>query len=392
MNKPVLAVLTSRFPYPIDKGDKLRLYHQLRDLSKQFQVHLFALHEKPIEAEHFAAIEPYCTQIKTYALGKMHWPQQALRCLWQNLPLQSGYFFSPTLKKQIQHDLQAIKPDAIYVQLSRMMPYTEGLSFPLVLDLQDCFSLNYTRAAKQSTGLRALFYAREARTVQGLETQLLQSPIHTTIISNFDREALPVQPNNTRVVPNGVDTFFFQPLQGEKPYTIVYVGNLSYQPNQEAARFLCEVLMPKLVQRIPSAKLLLAGANMPSFMKQWESNHIHCAGWMKDIRTAYASAQLFVAPLFSGAGVQNKMLEAMSMGMPCITTPLVNASLNAPVPNTVLTANDADGFCSAIEKILKNSEQAQAMGQAGRTWVETNYRWTTANATLIAVIQNAIAK
>lgn len=150
--------------------------------------------------------------------------------------------------------------------------------------------------------------------------------------------------------------------------------------------------MPKLVQRIPSAKLLLAGANMPSFMKQWESNHIHCAGWMKDIRTAYASAQLFVAPLFSGAGVQNKMLEAMSMGMPCITTPLVNASLNAPVPNTVLTANDADGFVAHIEAILKNQEQAQSLGQAGRTWVENNYRWTTANTTLIEVIQKAIEK
>ncbi|MBU3677380.1 MAG: glycosyltransferase, partial [Chitinophagaceae bacterium] len=247
-------------------------------------------------------------------------------------------------------------------------------------------------AAKQSTGLQALFYAREARTMQAYETELLQSPIHTTIISKFDREALPVQPNNTRVVPNGVDTFFFQPLQGEKPYTLVFVGNLSYQPNLEAARFLCEVLMPKLVQRIPTANLLLAGANMPSFMKQWESTHIHCAGWMKDIRTAYASAQLFVAPLFSGAGVQNKMLEAMSMGMPCITTPLVNASLNAPVPNTVLTANDADGFVSHIEGLLKNREQAQALGKAGRKWVETHYRWTTANATLIEVIQHAMKK
>ncbi|MBU3676305.1 MAG: hypothetical protein FGM54_03870, partial [Chitinophagaceae bacterium] len=131
MNKPVLAVLTSRFPYPIDKGDKLRLYHQLCDLSKHFQVHLLALHEKPIEAEHLSAIEPYCTQIKTYALGKMHWPQQAWRCLWQNRPLQSGYFFSPKLKKQIQRDIQALKPAAMYVQLSRMVPYTEGLSFPL---------------------------------------------------------------------------------------------------------------------------------------------------------------------------------------------------------------------------------------------------------------------
>lgn len=392
MNKPKLAVLTSRFPYPIDKGDKLRLYHQLRDLSKHFSVHLFALHEKFITPESYQIIEPYCEKIQLYSLSFWQWPIQALHCLWHKQPLQMGYFFNSRIHANLKEAILLLKPDVVYVQLARMMPYADNLPFPIVLDLQDCFSLNYTRTAQQTSRLKSLFYQREARTMMNVETHLLKLPIETCIIAEHDKNALPVQPNQTHIVPNGVDTFFFQPLNDRKPFDLVFVGNLSYQPNQDAVRFLCEAIMPRLLQRMPHIRLLIAGANMPESMKQWESKHIECLGWVKDIRTAYASAKLFVAPLFSGAGVQNKMLEAMSMGMACITTPLVNASLNAPVSSVVLTANDAQSFCASIEALLNNPEQVRIMGESARKWVETNFQWHAANAKLIALIQQTINK
>lgn len=392
MNKPKLAVLTSRFPYPIDKGDKLRLYHQLRDLSNHFSVHLFALHENPIEPESYQAIAPFCDTIHLYKLSGWQWPKQALRCLWYKQPLQIGYFFNSSIHIRMKQAILTLNPDAMYVQLSRMMPYAEGLPYPIVLDLQDCFSLNYTRAAQQTSGIKSKFYNREAHTMANYETDLLTSPIETTIISALDKNALPLQPNKTIIIPNGVDTFFFQPLNNEKPFDMVFVGNLSYQPNQEAVRFLCESIMPQLLKQMPKARLLIAGANMPESMKQWGTNNIQCIGRVNDIRSAYGSAKLFVAPLFSGAGVQNKMLEAMSMGMPCITTSLVQTPLNAPINNTLLTAETANEFCEAIVRLLNNPEDGKIIGQAARQWVETNYQWKAANATLIELIQQTMNK
>lgn len=392
MNKPKLAVLTSRFPYPIDKGDKLRLFHQLRDLSEHFSVHLFALHEKPIAPESYQAIAPFCDKIYLYKLTRWQWSKQALRCLWEKQPLQIGYFYNSNIHAALKQAITTLKPDALYVQLSRMMPYTEGLPYPIVLDLQDCFSLNYTRAAKQTVGLKAVFYRREAHTMANYETKLLSSPIETTIISALDKNALPLQPNNTTIVPNGVDTYFFQPLNNEKPYDMVFVGNLSYQPNQEAVCFLCKDVMPRLLKELPKARLLIAGANMPESMKQWETEHIRCIGRVNDIRSAYGSAKLFVAPLFSGAGVQNKMLEAMSMGMPCISTQLVQTPLNAPINSTLITAESADEFCKAIIHLMTHPEEGKIMGQNARQWVETNYQWKTANATLINRIKHVLNK
>lgn len=390
MNKPKLAVLTSRFPYPIDKGDKLRLFHQLRDLSKWFDIYLFALHEAPIIAAHLEKIQPYCKHIATYHLPKTHWPAQTLHCLQHNLPLQLGYFLNKRVRKAMQHEIQQLNPDVLYVQLSRMMPYAEGLPYPKVLDLQDCFSLNYARAAQHHSGPKAWFYQRESRTMAQYEKHILNHTDATTIISRFDKDALPTQPNSCVVIPNGVDHSYFLPIEKPRTSDLVFVGNLSYQPNQEAVAYLVNEIMPLLHQQQPDIRLLIAGAHMPSFMKKWESNTIQCAGWFNDIRDAYASASLFVAPLFSGAGLQNKLLEAMSMGMPCVTTSVVNASLNAAPDRNIVIANNANEISHAILHLLKNKNEQTRIGLAARQHIETHFVWESANEKLKQLLQEQI--
>lgn len=390
VNKPTLAVLTSRFPYPIDKGDKLRLFHQLRDLATAFEVYLFALHEAPISEEQLKQLQPYCKKINTYALPKTHWPAQTWYCLQNNLPLQLGYFLNKRVRTNMQHDIQQLHPDVMYVQLSRMMPYAEGLAFPKVLDLQDCFSLNYTRAMQRKQGPKAWFYQRESRTMAQYEKHILNHTDATTIISNFDKEALPIQPNACVVVPNGVDNTYFHPIEKKRSSDLVFVGNLSYQPNQDAVAYLVNEVMPRLHQQNPHIRLLIAGAHMPSYMKKWASNTIQCAGWFNDIRDAYASASLFVAPLFSGAGLQNKLLEAMSMGMPCVTTTVVNASLNAEHNKNILIADDADAISQAIVQLLNNKEAQVNIGHAARQHIEAHFVWKSANEKLIELLQQQI--
>ena len=390
MNKPKLAVLTSRFPYPIDKGDKLRLYYQLRDLSTWFDIYLFALHETPISEDHLKKLQPYCKHIVTYHLPKTHWPFQTLRCFQKELPLQLGYFLNHGVRKTMQHAIQQLNPDVLYVQLSRMMPYAEGLPYPKVLDLQDCFSLNYTRAADRHQGPKAWFYQRESRTMAQYEKHILNHTEATTIISRFDKDALPIQPNSTEVIPNGVDSSYFHPIAKARTSDLVFVGNLSYQPNQDAVAYLVNEIMPLLHKQQPGIRLLIAGAHMPTFMKKWESDTVQCAGWFNDIRDAYASASLFVAPLFSGAGLQNKLLEAMSMGMPCVTTSVVNASLNADPNRNIIIANNADEISRAILQLLTNKDEQTRIGLAARQHIETHFVWESANEKLKQLLQQQI--
>ena len=146
--------------------------------------------------------------------------------------------------------------------------------------------------------------------------------------------------------------------------------------------FLCEKIAPLLIEKIPTIKINIVGGNSAADFKKYESNHIHFAGWIDDVRIAYDETRIFVAPLFTGAGLQNKLLEAMSMQVPCVASSITNSSLKATENKHVLIANNEYDFVDKIFQLL-NDEQLQNLFKINaRTFVEENYSWDKANRIL----------
>jgi sugar transferase (PEP-CTERM/EpsH1 system associated) len=379
-----LLLIASRFPYPLEKGDKLRLYHQIKELSKNHHITLIALNEAHVSTDHLAHLQSFCQQIHIFRLRKWQIAINLLRGFLQGLPLQVSYFYCPSFKKEMQGLIEKYQPEHIYCQLVRMVPYVQHSPYPKTLDYQDAFSVGMQRrAARSSFWLKGLLNL-ETKRLQKMEQQAFQLFNHCTIISKQDQHLLPFEAKNeVTVVPNGVDTVYFQPnVTTITTYDLVFVGNMGYHPNIIAAKYLVHEILPVLQQTIPHLKLLIAGARPTLEVQQLAGEHIYVSGWMEDIRTAYHSAKVFVAPLFLGSGQQNKILEAMACGLPCITTPQVNNAIGARVNETIFLAETAPDFAAAVVQLLTDGALRRRSGSAARRFVEQHFSWQSATAVL----------
>lgn len=166
---------------------------------------------------------------------------------------------------------------------------------------------------------------------------------------------------------------------------------MQYRPNVDASQFLVNEVMPIVWRTHPEARVLLAGATPKKAVRQLASERVTVTGSVDDIRPCYASARLFIAPMRLGSGLQNKLLEAMAMGVPCITTPLANASLGAVDGQHLLLAADAESLAAAITHLLDDEALCQSLVANADTFVHENFSWQSAGKKLENVLQQAIA-
>lgn len=377
VSKPKLMILTSRFPYPLEKGDKLRIFHQMKALSKDFEIILCSITDAPIFIHDYLIVKVYCSRIYTFHRSNIRIAKNLVRAFFNGLPLQIGYFFDKSIQEEIHSVVAKEKPDHIFCQLIRTAEYVRDLDVPMTLDYMDTFSIGAKRWAKHAKAILQPILRREANKLAEYEGKVFNDFDFHTIISEQDRDFLQT-PDNKRVkiIPNGVDTSFFKPMpEIEKVHDIAFIGNMGYVPNVEGARYLVQEILPKLIKKNPNIKILIAGARPTALVQSFSSKNVTVTGWVEDIRIAYASAKVFVAPLFLGSGQQNKILEAMSMEVPCITSTLVNNAIGAADNEEIVLADDRDAFVNRIEELLANTNEIKRIGTAGKEFVRNNYSW-----------------
>ena len=371
-----LFVLLSRFPYPLEKGDKLRAYHQIRELSKNHEIHLCCLTDRPILPEWKAEIGQHCASLHIYKLKKplIYW-NTAIK-LFSDKPYQVGYFYQAGIARKINQTIQSIQPDHIYCQLIRTAEYVKNiLDIPKTIDYQDALSKGMFRRAEGAKGIYKRMFLSEGRRLSAYENRIFDYFNNHVIISEQDRELINHPSNKEiKIVENGISQEFFNYLNDRKPsFELVFTGNMNYPPNIQCAEYIVNEIMPKLPAE---TKLLLAGASPHQRIKDLEiEGKIKVTGWIDDIRDAYASGKVFVAPLFIGTGLQNKLLEAMAMGVPCITTSLANNALGATANQQILIAESQDEFVNHIQDVLNDTALYEQISEKGKQFVQENFSW-----------------
>ena len=204
-----------------------------------------------------------------------------------------------------------------------------------------------------------------------------------TIISKPDRDLIPhPQKDEILIIPNGVDHEYFKPQQQEKRYDIVFTGNMSYAPNVNAVEYLAYEILPIVWKTLPQATMYIAGASPDPKVKKVACDRIIVSGWLDDIRDAYAQSRVFIAPMRIGTGLQNKLLEAMSMGLPAITSPLANASLGAKPDEEILVGGNAQELAQHIISLLTDKDKATHIAQSGCEFTNRVYDWGKATEIL----------
>jgi len=379
--------MVSRFPFPLEKGDKLRSYHQIKELAKSHSVHLISLSDSTVHPDHVKELENYCASVTIHQLSRAAILWNTFRALFGKKPLQVGYFFHYGVNKKIQKQLKELQPKHIISQLIRTTEYTKNYhSCPKTLDYMDALSKGIERRIEKARWYSKWLFQLEAKRLQQYERSVFDYYEYKTIISEQDRNYI-FHPDRKHIqcVPNGIDsTFFDYQSQQIATFDLVFVGNMSYPPNIDAAKYICSVLLPELSQ----SKFLIAGASPhPSLQKiAQDSRQVELSGWVEDIKSAYCKGRIFIAPMMIGTGMQNKLLEAMALGIPCITTDLANNAIKAIHEESILVANTREELLSAIQELLNDPDKAQRIGKNGQAFVKENYTWEASTKALIDIV------
>ena len=383
-------VLLPRIPYPLEKGDKLRAFNQIKQLAKHNEIVLCALNDnhKVNEQDAFHALQPYCQSISFVKISKPRILLGLVRAFIKGLPMQSGYFYNRKAAKKIDALIAKHKPDLLYGQLLRVAEYIRHKQLPKAIDFQDIFSYGMKRRADIASFLTRPVYNMEYRRLRRYEAAIFDDFDVRTIISEPDRSLFPHERRDEiLIVPNGVDHNYFKPMEREKCYDLVFTGNMSYPPNVNAVDYLAHEILPIVWKTRPETTLYIAGATPDPKVKKAASNKIVVSGWLDDIRDAYAQSRVFIAPMRIGTGLQNKLLEAMSMRLPAITSPLANASLGAKSNEEILIGSNAEEMAQHIIILLTDTQKAKQVAQAGYNFTNRVYDWGKATA----IMEHAMA-
>lgn len=385
-----VMMLLSRVPYPLEKGDKLRAFNQLKVLSKHHDVILVCLNDQKTDPKAIEKLKQFCSDIYVIPLYKHLIFWNLIKGMFNDKPFQVNYFYQKQAQKQLNKIVEKHLPAHIYVQLIRTAEYAKKYSFiPNTLDYMDAFSKGIERRIKLSIpGIRRIFI-EEAKRLKHYEAGIFKYFDYKTIISEQDRELIE-HPDHSEIaiIRNGVDFEFFTPKRTTKKYDVVFTGNMAYPPNVQAAIYLEKEIMPLVRKEQPTATLLIAGASPVPKVKALSSSLTTVTGWVEDIRDAYNESRIFVAPMQIGTGLQNKLLEAMSMEIPCVTSPLANKALKATPEKHLLIGNNAGEYAKHILQLFNNESLCEQFSTEGKIYVQENFNWESNCSLLLQQIKS----
>lgn len=384
-----LLILLSRIPYPLEKGDKLRAFNQIRYLSEKHEIILCALSDVRIDPKAYQILARYCTSVFFFRLHKPGILINILRAFLMGNPLQTGYFFNKRIKKKITGLINEHKPDHIFCQLVRTAEYVMDINIRKTIDYQDAFSKGIERRMDEIPWFMRPVFRLEYKRLLRYESDVFDKFNNRLIISQADRDCIQhPEKDKIIIVPNGVDHDFFKPVNKEKKYDLLFTGNMSYPPNISSVEYIVNKIRPELLKTYPQIRILIAGASPARQIRNLVMPGVEVTGWVDDIRKCYAESRIFLAPMQIGTGMQNKILEAMSMKLPCITSLLANNAIGAKEGEEILIGNSPEEYADWIMKLLNDKDFYCSVSEKAYSFVHRSFSWNESVSLIDRVISN----
>jgi sugar transferase (PEP-CTERM/EpsH1 system associated) len=380
-----LLFTANRFPYPPYRGDKLKIYHLAKRLAQKHELHLVTFLQDKEDLQYLPELQQIFTEIHLVPLSRMQSYRNSLFAFFRKEPFQVRYFHSAAMAEKIKQLQQLHDYDAVHVQHLRMAQYwARDKSLPRILDLPDAYSLYWKRRIGTSKGLFRAFTRLEQKRVLDYEA-ILEDYDLSLVCSREDRDYLREERGigNVALLPNGVD---LETFSGNHDYsssrTLLFTGNMDYAPNVDAVIYFATEILPLIRKTVPDAQFVIAGQRPVKKVLALAGADIRVTGFVKDLATCYATAAVVVAPLRFGAGTQNKVLEAMAMGVPVVSRNIGFNGLNIHSGEGVILAMETEAFANACVRLLQSETERRRIGEAGKAAVRRQFDWDVIAARL----------
>lgn len=367
---------------------RVRPYNILQALVKRgHEITLATLQPPGDEGEALGVLRNWCSAVHVVPHNRSRTLINGLMALPGALPVQMAYSRSPKFANLAQKLLENQSFDVVHIEHLRGAVLAQSLSgLPIVFDSVDSISLLFEKVLKDAPSLKSrLMAAFDLKRTQYFEGSLTRRFAEVAVTSEVDRQAL-IRLGSSEdcitVIPNGVDLEYFQPQKLERdPLKLVFTGKMSYHANIAAVEDLVEKIMPLVWKEQPAAHLEIVGKDpSPVIQMLGQSPNIKVTGYVPDLRPYLAQAALAVSTVRYGVGIQNKVLEAMSMGTPVVCSTQASSALKAQHGRDLLIGDTPEQIAQHILDLLKSPEKRQTVGEAGRQYVEQYQTWDSAAA------------
>jgi len=371
-----ILFITSRFPFPPLKGDKIRSYYPIKLLSQKHQIDLLSFTEERIEPKHIQEMEKYCNRIDIVKLNKLTFMAMLVFGVFSPWPSQIFCYNSFRMKRLINTYIKDNDYDIVHIVCGRLVGYARYVhGIPKIIDWIDSLSLSTERMYKtEKSWIKKVLFFLEWKKMNRYERQNILACDFSFITSQVDNSYL----NNEikEVIPNGVDINLYRLLDIKKNVDLIFTGNMSYFPNIKAVEFFCEKVFPLIIRKRPETTFYISGINPSKHIRRYhDGKNVFVTGYVENMTEMLNRSKIFVAPLQSGAGIQNKILEAMACSLPIVSTNYGNAGIQARNGDEIIIEDNPEDFANVVLNLLSNELKGRLLGANAHDFVKKNFSW-----------------
>ena len=377
-------MLSRIFPMPLDSGDKIRVYHVLRELSKRHEIDLLVLVRQDVELEYLGELKQICREVYPFKL-KFSKKISAAKSTFSKYPWDAVAFYNKELKHKVNDLLSSEDFDIIWIHFLSM---AINIDFNLVregvviLDQHNADELFWRKIFQDSNNFGIRLFARQnLNKLRKFQMEIIDSFNAILCVSDEDAKFMKEQvPAHIKIltVPNGVDLDYFQPsnANNKERNITMFCGSMDTLMNVEAVLQFANEIFPLVREKIPDSEFWVVGRNPVKQVRDLvKQEHIKVTGSVEDIRPYYDKAKVFVAPFKLGGGTKLKILEAMAMKVPIVSTSVGCQGIDVINGVHLIIEDDMKRFAEAIRSLLLDEDRRNKVAINGRKLVEEKYSW-----------------
>lgn len=384
-----ILYLVHRLPFPPNKGDKVRSYHLLKHLAARHRVFLGTFVDDPEDEVHVETVRSICAELHVSALNPRMAKLRSLAGLLDGRPLSLAYYVDRAMRAWVAKTQSEQSIDATVVFSSAMGQYadspTGATGGPMLVDFVDVDSTKWAQYASKHRWPLSWVYEREGVQLLAYERELASRARMSFFVTENEaalfKRLAPECANSVRAISNGVDAEFFSPDPArQSPFSadelpIVFTGAMDYWPNIDAVTWFAADMLPQLLQADKRIRFYVVGRSPTPAVRALASQSVVVTGTVPDVRPYLQHADVVVAPMRVARGVQNKILEAMSMGRPVVAASDCVDAISAVDGKELVAATTPVQYVEAVRRLLERSNLADGIGAAGRACVVDSFSW-----------------
>lgn len=383
-------------PVPPTFGGALRVYHLLRLLARNHDITLLTFGDAESKKELESC---FGNQVKEIHFLEKPWTRKYKRIgqLYSLLGKHSFFYMMarhPEMQNKLNHLFDKNQYDIALTEFSHTASYEMNTDAVKIMDAHNVEYEIFRRMwLNAGSSLRKVYYKSEFKKFYHEEIAAIQRHNSILVTSVNDKNILdrevPEVPKY--VIPNGVDAEYFTPTDEKRePNSLVFTGAMSYVPNYDGLVYFLDTIFPIIQKTIPDIKIYIVGNNPPKNLLSRASDNIVITGFVDDVRPYINRSSVYVVPLRMGSGTRLKVLEAMSMRIPIVTTSMGCEGINVVDNESVLIANEPESFAESVIKLLNNKNLRQTLTENGFELMKSKYEWSVIGNDLERTLQTLV--